>query len=138
MERHTSRGLRSLAGDTCEMKRLDLRPQARGQQLGRKLAERICEEACSAGYSLDSLPGPPDLHTASGFNPTCLTRFQAGTRAASHSGVIQSANRPRIASLTHCIGSDMMIASHATNRTPFARRTCRVRRPPGCRTGARG
>jgi len=50
--------LHKLAADTCEMKRLYLRSQFRGQRLGRLLAERILSEARQIGYQrmrLDSV-----------------------------------------------------------------------------------
>ncbi len=51
--------LRRVDDTTCEMKRVYVRPQARGQALGRQLVERILAEARRAGYQricLDVLP----------------------------------------------------------------------------------
>jgi len=51
--------LRPIDTETCEMKRLYIKPIARGQHLGRRLAKQICHESKVAGYRricLDTLP----------------------------------------------------------------------------------
>lgn len=53
-------GIRRLEPETCEMKRLYIRPAYRGHRLGRRLVEAALEQARVMGYSamyLDTLPG---------------------------------------------------------------------------------
>jgi len=65
--------LRRFEGDSCEMKRLYVRPQFRGKGVGRELAEAVIGAACEIGYRvmlLDTLPQmrqAQNLYRALGF-----------------------------------------------------------------------
>ena len=84
-------GLRGLPGGVGEMKRLYVRPAARGTGLGEALARRVIDAARAAGYrtlKLDTLPEMADaqaLYAKLGFrdtapyndNPVAGVRFMA-------------------------------------------------------------
>jgi ribosomal protein S18 acetylase RimI-like enzyme len=80
--------LRDLGDGLCEMKRLYVRPGARGSGLGRALAEAVVEEAARRGFRrmrLDTVPSMADaqrLYERLGFREIEPYRFNPipGTR----------------------------------------------------------
>jgi putative acetyltransferase len=73
--------LRRVDANTCEMKRVYVRPNARGENLGRRLVESILAEARAAGYSricLDVLPeftAAQRIYESLGFLPAAPVAF---------------------------------------------------------------
>jgi len=73
--------LRRVDESTCEMKRVYVRPDARGESLGRRLVESILAEARAAGYAricLDVLPefsAAQRIYESLGFQPSAPVAF---------------------------------------------------------------
>lgn len=55
---------RKLDDNTCEMKRVYVRPNARGRRLGAMLVEKILQEAILSGYKKICLDVLPEFRTA--------------------------------------------------------------------------
>lgn len=55
---------RQLDATTCEMKRVYIRPSARGSNMGAKLVDRVLQEAILSGYNKMCLDVLPEFKTA--------------------------------------------------------------------------
>jgi GNAT superfamily N-acetyltransferase len=91
--------LRPVNRETCELKRVYVRPAARGRNIGRAMVERMIHEARSQGYStlcLDVLPefeAAQQLYRSLGFFPAQAVSYNPvpGTQfLALNLGLIQS------------------------------------------------
>jgi ribosomal protein S18 acetylase RimI-like enzyme len=73
--------LRKFEGDTCEMKRLYLRPEARGKGSGRVMANKIVEKAKQFGYkkirldTIETMKEAIALYKTMGFKVIAPYRF---------------------------------------------------------------
>lgn len=73
--------LRKFKDDICEMKRLYLRPQARGKGIGRTLANKIIEKAKELGYkkmqldTIETMKEAIALYKSMGFKEIDAYRF---------------------------------------------------------------
>ena len=73
--------LRKVSAEICEMKRLYVRPRARGSRMGHKLVEQLIDEARTAGYLEIRLDVPEEfvqaksLYDAFGFAPADPVSF---------------------------------------------------------------
>ncbi len=80
--------LRKVSAQVCEMKRLYVRPHARGMGLGYRLAGRVIQEARGAGYSemrLDVMAQSQkarEIYTALGFLPAEPVSFNPAPGAS--------------------------------------------------------
>lgn len=93
--------MRRVDAQTCEMKRVYVRPAARGVNLGRRLVQRILEDAGRAGYARVCLDVLPEFTVAQriyaslgfveaapvAFNPVPGTKFLALDLSPSPCGV---------------------------------------------------